>query len=80
MTARTFEIKPAYYEWDALQAKNEGAMKKFGRTIGLVKNGPRTYHGDRAYQSDKAGTHPVDGYPCRIHLSDSKLVEPLLGK
>ncbi|KAF2111948.1 cytochrome P450 [Lophiotrema nucula] len=71
MTARTFNIKPAYDEWDALQMKNESALKKVGRTIGLVREGPRTYHGDRAYQSDKAGTHPVDGYPCRIYLTSS---------
>jgi hypothetical protein len=28
----------------------------------------KTVHGDMAYQTEKAGTHPADGYPYRISL------------
>jgi cytochrome P450 len=68
LTARTFDIKPAYQEWDALQTQNEGSLKKLMRQCGMVKEPLRTANGDRAYQTDKAGTHPADGYPCRVEL------------
>ncbi|KAF2642013.1 cytochrome P450, partial [Massarina eburnea CBS 473.64] len=68
MTARIFKISPAYEEWDKMKAGNEGWLNRLGKGIGLVKEVPRTVHGDRAYQTDKAGTHPADGYPCRVEL------------
>ncbi|KAL4900590.1 hypothetical protein BDW74DRAFT_188205 [Aspergillus multicolor] len=68
MTARTFEINPAYEEWDAMQTANEGLSSKFARSVGLDGNQIKTVHGERAYQTEKAGTHPADGYPCRVSL------------
>ncbi|KAF1956349.1 cytochrome P450 [Byssothecium circinans] len=64
MTARTFKISPAYEEWDKMKVGNKGWLDR----LGFVKRGPKTVHGDRAYQTDKAGTHPADGYPCRVEL------------
>ncbi|KAH8586510.1 cytochrome P450 [Bisporella sp. PMI_857] len=66
MTARTFDFKPAYDEWDRIQALNESIWSKmrrsiFGREINTVR-------GDRAYPNDQAGTHPSDGYPCRVSI------------
>ncbi|KAL4930616.1 cytochrome P450 [Aspergillus undulatus] len=69
MTARLFDIRPAYDEWDAMQAANEGTLKKLARWAGLGGNQIKTVHGERAYQSEKAGSHPADGYPCRITLA-----------
>ncbi|KAI2874012.1 hypothetical protein CBS76997_239 [Aspergillus niger] len=68
MTARTFEIKPAYDEWDAMKAKQRGWFDEIAESVGFQNKKPKLLHGERAYQSEKAGTHPVDGYPCRISL------------
>lgn len=69
MTARVFDIKPAYDEWDAMKLANEGPLPKLARFAGLGGNQIKTVHGERAYQTEKAGTHPADGYPCRVSLS-----------
>ncbi|TVY73120.1 Cytochrome P450 monooxygenase aflN [Lachnellula suecica] len=45
-----FHIVPAYEEWE----------EKHG-----VK-GARTVDGERAYQIEKGGAHPADGYPCKV--------------
>jgi hypothetical protein len=68
MCARSFTIEPAYEEWDRLQEAKCGLWGKscnclFGEDI-------KTVNGDRAYQSEKAGTHPADGYPCRVSLAE----------
>ncbi|KAL6235164.1 hypothetical protein BDW75DRAFT_251072 [Aspergillus navahoensis] len=68
LTARTFDIKPAYDEWDAMQAAKEGPLPKLVRRLGISGNPLKTVHGERAYQTEKAGTHPADGYPCRVQL------------
>ncbi|KAL4985036.1 cytochrome P450 [Aspergillus falconensis] len=68
MTARTFDIKPAYDEWDAMQAANEGPLPKLASWLGISNNPLKTVGGERAYQTEKAGIHPADGYPCRIAL------------
>ncbi|KAL1878251.1 hypothetical protein Daus18300_002169 [Diaporthe australafricana] len=52
LTVREFEISHAYEEWDHLHPTNK------------VKN----VHGERAYQTQKGGAHPADGYPCRVRL------------
>lgn len=54
MTAREFEIKPVYEEWDA----------------GRPDLGVKVVNGVRAYQAEKGGggAHPADGLPCRILL------------
>ncbi|PYH90485.1 cytochrome P450 [Aspergillus ellipticus CBS 707.79] len=67
MTARQFDIRPAYDEWDAMKPKTEGLVARF---MGLGAGNPvrKTVDGDRAYQTEKAGTHPADGYPCRATL------------
>jgi cytochrome P450 len=68
MNARTFKITPAYGEWDARKMAREGRLERLMKRMGLAKGSLKTVHGDRAYQTDKAGTHPADGYPCRIEL------------
>ncbi|CAG8983328.1 hypothetical protein HYALB_00007456 [Hymenoscyphus albidus] len=66
MTCRTFDSKPAYDEWDRIRARNAGWWTKIDGMLGFgVMNEVR---GDRAYQTEKAGTHPSDGYPCRVSL------------
>ncbi|KAL4914026.1 cytochrome P450 [Aspergillus aurantiobrunneus] len=68
MTARIFAIKPAYDEWDAMKLANEGLFSRIVKWSGLAGNQIKTVHGERAYQTEKAGTHPADGYPCRVAL------------
>ena len=53
MTAREFEIKSVYDEWDTLHPKK----------------GVKTLNGDRAYQVLSGAAHPSDGLPCRILLA-----------
>ena len=50
---RTFDIRPAYNEWD----------------IRYPKQGIKLYRGERAYQIQKGAGNPVDGYPCRVYLA-----------
>lgn len=70
MTARTFDIKPAYDEWDVLKEKELSVLGKAKRSI--VGTPVRTMHGDRAYQTEKAGAHPVDGYPCHVSIAKGR--------
>ncbi|KAF2877733.1 cytochrome P450 [Massariosphaeria phaeospora] len=58
MTARLFDIAPAYDEWDAKYPNLRG------------KGGVKTVDGNRAYQAEMGGggAHPVDGFPVRIKL------------
>lgn len=53
MTAREFDIRAAYDEWD--RARPSSA--------------PKTVNGERAYQVGKGGAHPADGFPCRVKFS-----------
>lgn len=52
LTAREFEIRNAFAEWDKLHPTNK------------IKH----INGERAYQTQSGGAHPADGYPCRISL------------
>lgn len=55
MTAREFEVKSVYDEWDRLNPTN----------------GTKTVNGDRAYQILSGAAHPSDGLPCRVWLATS---------
>lgn len=50
LTAREFEIRNAFDEWDSLHPTKK------------IKH----VNGERAYQTQSGGAHPADGYPCRI--------------
>lgn len=54
MTARMFDITPAYDEWDRLHPRA----------------GIKTVDGNRVYQAELGGggAHPVDGFPVRVTL------------
>ncbi|KAJ4304988.1 hypothetical protein N0V90_000516 [Kalmusia sp. IMI 367209] len=66
MTVRRFKISPAYEEWD--QRESRGVVDGVLRRVGLGNAGPMMVDGDRAYQIEKGGAHPKDGYPCRVEL------------
>lgn len=66
LTVRKFDITPAYDERDRVLEKS--FIHQMKRKLGL--NPVKTVNGDRAYQTEKAGTHPADGYPCRVTRSD----------
>ncbi|MCJ1313402.1 hypothetical protein MMC25_007080 [Agyrium rufum] len=53
MTAREFNIRSAYEEWDQLHPCK----------------GPKTIDGDRAYQILDGAAHPCDGFPCIVSLA-----------
>ena len=55
MTAREFDIKSVYDEWDRLHPTNS----------------PKMLNGDRAYQILSGAAHPSDGLPCRVSLAGS---------
>ncbi|KAK4183913.1 cytochrome P450 [Podospora australis] len=50
LTVREFDVKPAYDEWDAQNPTSK------------IKH----VNGERAYQTQKGGAHPADGFPCRV--------------
>ncbi|KAE9378297.1 cytochrome P450 [Stipitochalara longipes BDJ] len=68
MTARSFVVEPAYEEWDMLQARNAGLWTKVANWTGRKEID--TVKGDRAFQTELAGSHPSDGYPCRVSLAE----------
>ena len=66
MTASRVKISPAYEEWDLLQ---EAKLVVWGRVKkGMKEVEIHTVDGERAYPVDKAGSHPSDGYPCRVEV------------
>jgi cytochrome P450 len=67
LTARMFRFNSAYEEWDQMRAKQAGV---WGSITGLfAMTDMNTVHEDRVYQTEKAGTHPSEGYPCRVELA-----------
>ncbi|KAF1951142.1 cytochrome P450 [Byssothecium circinans] len=70
MTARTFQFKSAYEEWDQIRAQQAGMWQKMMGLFGKAEM--NTVYGDRVYQTEKAGTHPSEGYPCRVEVLDTK--------
>jgi len=66
LAARTFKVSPSYDEWDQLQRQRRSLWDKMVGVIGGEEI--NTIYGDGAYRSKKAGTHPADGYPCRVSL------------
>ncbi|KAI1872994.1 hypothetical protein JX265_004629 [Neoarthrinium moseri] len=64
LTCRDLEIRDAYDDFDAKMDNEMGIGEKLKRWI--FGEPMRTLHGDRAYQTDSAGLHPVNGYPCYV--------------
>jgi cytochrome P450 len=54
MLVRTFNVQPAYEEWD--------------RMHGISPKRNSTFEGERAYLTGQSGAHPAEGMPCRISL------------
>jgi cytochrome P450 len=64
LTCRELDIKDAYADFDAQRESNMGLLE---RTKQWMFGKPSTtLHGERAYQTDSGGLHPVDGYPCYV--------------
>jgi cytochrome P450 len=74
MTARRFDLQPAYQEWDELnnKAKN-GLYAKMVGALGMKGTDCKEVLGERAYQTSRSGAHPADGYPCRVSLLEETL-------
>ncbi|KAI0140484.1 cytochrome P450 [Xylariaceae sp. FL1272] len=70
LTCREFNVRDAYAEFDAEQELKVGVWGKMKRN--LFGQPIRTLHGDRAYQTDSGGLHPVDGYPCRVEWANAE--------
>lgn len=62
LTCRDLEITDAYDDFDRERESQLGAWGRWKRTV--FGEPLKTLHGDRAYQTDSGGAHPVDGYPC----------------
>jgi hypothetical protein len=72
MTARTFNITPAYDEWDAAQLEKRSNLSSVKQWWRPKATGPKTVMGERAYPTSRPGGYPADGYPCRITLATSE--------
>jgi hypothetical protein len=70
MTARTFNVRPVYEEWDASEKDKEGVFTGLLRSFGVKGDTCKQVWGERAYQTMKSGARPADGYPCRVSLFD----------
>jgi cytochrome P450 len=66
MTVRQFDIRPAYAEIDAERARQDGLLGFVLNGRGFFKEPTKTFRGERAYQIEKGGAHPSEGYPCRV--------------
>jgi cytochrome P450 len=53
---RSFDVEPAYDEWDLKHPSGE-----------ILR-----YRGNRAYQIEEGAAHPAVRYPCRIRLADQR--------
>jgi hypothetical protein len=56
MLVRTFDVQPAYEEWDHMH--------------GTPPQKRSMFKGERAYQAGQSGAHPAEGMLCRIHYVD----------
>ena len=64
LTCRDLDIRDAYDDFDA---HKESQISIWSRLKRIVFGEPiKMLHGDRAYQTDSGGAHPVDGYPCHV--------------
>jgi len=70
MTVRSFDISPAYSEWDACKQASEGLLASLLKKFGIKSEEPNTVLGERAYQTTRSGAHPADRYPCRVSLAE----------
>lgn len=68
MTAWTFQITPAYEEWDAIKEANGSSWLKLAKSLSVKKDKTRPPRGERAYQTSRSGAHPAEGYPDRVTL------------
>ncbi|KAI0010584.1 putative cytochrome P450 [Xylariaceae sp. FL0662B] len=64
LTCRDLDIRDAYDDFDAKMQSEMGIGEKLKRMI--FGEPIKTLHGDRAYQTDSGGLHPVNGYPCYV--------------
>lgn len=64
LTCRDLEIRDAYADFDARKESQMGTWERWKRI--MFGEPIKTLHGDRAYQTDSGGAHPVDGYPCYV--------------
>lgn len=64
LTCRDLEIRDAYDDFDAKVQREMGFAEKCKRR--LLGEPVMTVHGERAYQTDSGGLHPVNGYPCYV--------------
>jgi hypothetical protein len=74
LTGRKFNIRPAYEEWDKLEAvKRPGGRKWsiFKLLAGVERFEKKEINGDRAYQAENGGLRSALGYPCRVELADT---------
>lgn len=70
LTIRDLEIRDAYEDFDAKAQREMGIGERWKRR--LFGEPVRTVHGERAYQTDSGGLHPVNGYPCYVKWADGR--------
>jgi hypothetical protein len=70
LTCRDLEIRDAYEDFDAKMQNEMSVGEQLKRRI--FGEPIKTIHGDRAYQTDSGGLHPVNGYPCYVKWADNQ--------
>lgn len=71
LTCRDLEIRDAYDDFDAKMQREMGIAEKLKKRV--FGEPVKTLYGDRAYQTDSGGAHPVDGYPCCVNWAKDHL-------
>ncbi|KAE9967037.1 hypothetical protein EG327_011641 [Venturia inaequalis] len=72
LVVREFDISPAYDEWDKRMGQ-EKCEAKVGWGALLPSSTIRHVAGDRVYQTTGGGgSHPADGYPCRVRIAKDR--------
>lgn len=72
LVVREFDISPIYDEWDKRTGKDK-CEAKVGWGALLPSSTIRHVAGDRVYQTTGGGgSHPADGYPCRVRIAKER--------
>ncbi|CAI6320752.1 unnamed protein product [Periconia digitata] len=71
LTARSFDIIPAYKEWDTMRRGRDTLVKRLFQWRRPKEGIPNTIFGETAYPTARSGGYAADGYPCRVSLRKS---------
>lgn len=74
LTCRDLVIKDAYAEFDGERERQKTTLLRLKEKI--LGEPVRTVNGDRAYQTERVGQYPANGYPCTVSWAKDALKSP----